>query len=65
MGYIHDIEQVLTERLSDLAEERQNEVIQFVKERVLESYKNGIEAGEKGKTGQRSNRKDRRFARRT
>ncbi len=42
MGYIQDLEQELNEMLSDLPEERQKKIIRFIKEKVLESYKNGI-----------------------
>lgn len=44
MGYIQEIEKDLKERLVDLEEERQREVIKYVKEKILESYRNGIKA---------------------
>ena len=50
MGYIHDVTQALADKLSDLDEARQKDIIQFVKDKVWESYKNGKDAGGTGKT---------------
>jgi hypothetical protein len=45
MGYIHDFEVKLTELLAGVDEATHNEVLTYVKRTVVESYKNGIEAG--------------------
>lgn len=44
MGYIYDVEKVLQEMLADLPEESSKQVIKYMKERLLESYRNGLEA---------------------
>ena len=46
MGYIQELEQELQTRLADLGEREQKEVIRFVKEKILESYRNGILSAE-------------------
>jgi hypothetical protein len=45
MGYIHEFEQTLAPMLSGLDEAMQKDVLQVVKKTVVESYRNGIEAG--------------------
>ena len=60
MGYLQEFESELAARLADLGESEQKEVIRFVKEKVLESYKNGLKApkrtGAGNKAGQESSR---------
>lgn len=51
MTYIQDIEKALTERLAGLDAGKQKEILSFVREKILESYRNGIEAGRTGKQG--------------
>jgi hypothetical protein len=45
MGYIHEFEQLLAPMLNELDEVTRKEVLQVVKKTVVESYRNGIEAG--------------------
>jgi serine/threonine-protein kinase RIO1 len=47
MGYIHEFEQKLAELLTraGMDEATRKEVLTYVKRTVVESYKNGIEAG--------------------
>jgi hypothetical protein len=45
MGYIHEFEQLLAPMLSTLDEATRTEVMRVVKTTVVESYRNGIEAG--------------------
>ncbi len=47
MGYIHEFEVKLTELLTraGMDEATRTEVLTYVKRTVVESYKNGIEAG--------------------
>ncbi len=47
MGYIHEFEVKLTELLTKagMDEATRTEVLTYVKRTVVESYKNGIEAG--------------------
>jgi len=61
MGYIQDLEQELNEMLSDLPEERQKKIIRFIKEKVLESYKNGIVSAKLAKAGKEAERKARKY----
>jgi len=63
MGYIIDLEKELEERLSDLEEERKNNLIKFVKQVVLESYKNGIMSAKVAEAGKEADRKARKFSR--
>ena len=46
MGYIQDLEKELREKLGQMDQE---ELIKFFKEKVLESYRNGISQAKKGK----------------
>ena len=41
MGYIRDLERELREMLSELAPERAESIVKFVKEKVYDSYQNG------------------------
>ena len=61
MGYIQDLEQELNEMLSDLPEERQKKIIRFIREKVLESYKNGIMSAKFVKAGMEAKRKARKY----
>jgi len=45
MGYIQDFEVKLTELLAGVDEATRKDVLTYVKRTVVESYKNGIEAG--------------------
>jgi hypothetical protein len=47
MGYIHEFEQKLSELLTQagMDEATRKEVLTYVKRTMVESYKNGIEAG--------------------
>jgi hypothetical protein len=45
MGYIQDFEGKLTELLTGVDEATRTDVLTYVKRTVVESYKNGIEAG--------------------
>jgi len=59
MGYIHDVEEKLRELLEYGAGEGdvkadQEAVVHFVKERLLESYRNGMKASENGNAGKRN-----------
>lgn len=56
MGYIQELEHVLKEKLGDLEETRRTEIVQFVKEKVWESYKNGVAAGKAEKSAERKTR---------
>lgn len=42
MSYLKDLGAVLAEKLSALPQEERNELVTFVKEAVLTSYKNGL-----------------------
>lgn len=46
MGYIQDLEKELRENLRDMDEE---DLIKFFKEKVLESYRNGVESARPAK----------------
>jgi hypothetical protein len=54
MGYMQTIETALRERLAELPAEQQNDIIRFIKEKLLESYKNGMDAAKTDKTGQQA-----------
>ena len=49
--------------MSDLEKERKNSLIKFVKQVVLESYKNGIMSTKVAKAGKEADRKTRQFSR--
>jgi uncharacterized membrane-anchored protein len=63
MGYIQNIEQELKGRLYRLSEDQQKAVIRFVKERILESYRNGIMSAKMVKAGKEAESKTRQFSR--
>ena len=64
MGYIQEIEEELQTRLANLEEREQKEVIRFVKEKILESYKNGIAYAKPADAGKEATRTAREFSRR-
>jgi hypothetical protein len=45
MGYLQDLEQQLRELLGELDEAKQKDIAQFVRTKVYESWKNGVEHG--------------------
>ena len=45
MGYITDIGERLEEMLSELSQESRRDVIRFIKDELLSSYKNGLRDG--------------------
>jgi hypothetical protein len=57
MGYIIDLEKELEERLSGLDEKKKNSLIKFVKQAVVESFKNGIMLARMGKALKDANKK--------
>jgi len=63
MGYIQEIEEELKTRLADLGEREQKEVIRFVKEKILESYRNGIMSAKLTAADKEATKQSRRFAR--
>jgi len=50
MGYIQDLERELRDVLDDMSKE---ELIKFFKEKILESYRNGMSLGKPTKGGGR------------
>ena len=42
MGYIQDLERDLRKLLQGIEKNKQDEIVRFVAEKVLESYKNGL-----------------------
>ena len=62
MGYMQDVEQELRQRLADFQDTviPMDAVVTFVKEKLLESYRNGIAAGKTGATDSRPRRETRR-----
>jgi hypothetical protein len=64
MSYIETFEQELTEKLESGTEDTAS-IVRWVSEKVLESYRNGITAGQKGATVKRQGQSRRSgFARR-
>jgi hypothetical protein len=64
MSYIETFEQELTENLESGTEDTAS-IVHWVSEKVLESYRNGITAGQKGATVKRQDQSRRSgFARR-
>ena len=47
MGYIRDLERELREMLKGLPDDRFEAVLKFVKDKVYQSYKNGLQAKDK------------------
>jgi hypothetical protein len=52
MSYIQDLERELAHKL-DSGSESTAEIVRWVVEKILESYRNGITAGQKGETVKR------------
>ena len=46
MGYLNDTIEELRAMLASLEEDEQEEIVQFVSKKVLESYRNGQEQGQ-------------------
>lgn len=63
MGYIQELETKLKEMLSALDEKKQKEVIKYVKEKALESYRNGIISTRLVDADKEAKEKSRRFGR--
>ena len=63
MGYIIDLEKELEQRLSGLDEKKRNSLIKFVKQAVVESYKNGIMLARMSKARKEANNKGRQVSR--
>jgi hypothetical protein len=57
MGYIQEIGEKLKQDLAGLPGEEQEKIIRFVKERILESFKNGIKTGKGDKGTKKRTRK--------
>ena len=57
MNYLKDLGGELKAMLAGLEENKQKEIIRYVQDKVLESYRNCIEAGKKPK--RKFDRKDR------
>jgi len=49
MNYLKDLGEALKAMLTGLEENKQKEIIRYVQDKVLASYRNGIEAGNKPK----------------
>jgi|GEM_PF-5079520 hypothetical protein len=47
MGYIRDLERELSEMLKDLPDDKVAAVTKFVKDKVYQSYKNGLQVKER------------------
>jgi hypothetical protein len=47
MGYIRDLERELREMLKDLPDDKFEPVLKFVKDKVYQSYKNGLQVKER------------------
>jgi uncharacterized membrane-anchored protein len=62
MGYIQELEQELTARLAGMDESEQQETIRWVKEKIIESYKNGIMSAKLGRENKEAAQKPRRFS---
>lgn len=49
MNYLKDLGEALKAMLAGLEENKQKEIVRYVQDKVLASYRNGIEAGNKPK----------------
>lgn len=58
MSYIEQFEKELAKKL--VSNETGEEIVRWVSEKVLESYRNGIKAGQKGETVKRDGQSRRR-----
>lgn len=63
MGYLQEFEQELKARLANLEEREQKDVIRFVKEKILESYRNGIMSAKLTAADKEATKQTHRFAR--
>ena len=45
MGYIHDVERGLRVLLTNVRPDDQEAIVRFCKDKILESYRNGMETG--------------------
>lgn len=63
MGYIQDLEKDLKDKLSDLEEERQREIIRYVKLVALDSFRNGLMMSKMAKASKEVRRETREFKR--
>ncbi len=59
MSYIQEFEQELVQKLESGSEDTAN-IVRWVSEKVLESYRNGIAAGQKGAEVKRQGKSRRR-----
>ena len=68
MGYIHDVEKGLRVLLANVRPDDQEAIVRFCKDKILESYRNGMETAKNGDTNAHSApaapRPRKRFARR-
>ncbi|MGE0682956.1 MAG: hypothetical protein AB7P69_18885, partial [Candidatus Binatia bacterium] len=63
MGYIQELEAELTAMLADLGEAEQRQVVRYVKEKILESYKNGIMSAKLVDANKEASKQSRRLSR--
>ena len=50
MGYIHDVEKGLRVLLANVRPDDQEAIVRYCKDKILESYRNGIETAKNGDT---------------
>lgn len=50
MGYIYDVEKDLRVLLANVRPDDQEAIIRYCKDKILESYHNGVDAGTNGAT---------------
>ena len=50
MGYIHDVEKGLRVLLASVRPDDQEKIVRYCKDKILESYRNGIETAKNGDT---------------
>ena len=50
MGYIHDVEKGLRALLANVRQDDQEAIVRYCKDKILESYRNGMEAATNGDT---------------
>ena len=48
MGYIHDVEKGLRALLATVRPETQEAIVRYCKDKILESYRNGMDAATNG-----------------
>ena len=48
MGYIYDVEKGLRVLLANVRLDDQEAIVRFCKDKILESYRNGMDAGKNG-----------------